>query len=61
MDPRLSFAPMFLQILFWILFILWSVSCFAPVPAPYDRGFKVVLIILVGILGYVAFGNPVHR
>ncbi len=52
---------MFLQILFWILFILWSVSCFAPVPAPYDRGFKVVLIILVGILGYVAFGNPVHR
>lgn len=55
---------MFLQILFWLLFIFWALGVLIPVPAGGDqwkRWCNVVLIILVGILAYVAFGNPIHR
>lgn len=47
---------MFLLILFFLLFLLWAANGFwAFLPAPLAH---LILVILIGILGYMAFGNP---
>ena len=55
---------MTLAIFFWVIFILWVVLGavrYAGAPAPYLLwGGDILLVILVGILGYHAFGSMVH-
>lgn len=54
---------MVLQILFWILLILTSIGAFVPdSAAPWlGRGRWVIALILIAILGFCVFGNPVHK
>lgn len=48
----------FLAILFWILFILSILGCFAEQPWVV-RPSRLVLLILIGILGFKVLGNPI--
>ena len=52
---------MVLVILFWILWILWVIGFFVPLSPPYQRGHDVVAALLIGILGYKAFGSPLDK
>lgn len=48
---------MTLQILFWVVFILACFGCLATSPerAWLERPSRIVLLVLIGILGYVLF------
>lgn len=55
----------FLAILFWLLFILACLGFFGaggtlpPGQSPwFDRGWRLVILILIGILGFKGLGNP---
>jgi|GEM_PF-4419028 hypothetical protein len=54
---------MILQILFWLLLLLLVIGAFVPDSTSplLGRGRWVVVLILIAILGYVVFGNPIHR
>jgi hypothetical protein len=48
---------MVLEICFVVFFILGVIGSVAPMPAPYNRGWSVLLWICVGILGWCIFNN----
>lgn len=50
---------MVLQILFWILLILAAIGAITPdATSPHlNRGRWIIALILIGILGFVAFGG----
>lgn len=50
---------MFLQILFWVLFILCAIGAFVPdTQSPFiGRGRWAVALVLIGILGYRVLGE----
>lgn len=48
---------MILIILFWILWLLSIIGFFIPA---YSRASSVVMLVLIGILGYKVFGNPIQ-
>lgn len=52
---------MFLYILFWILFALAVIGQFTPLPAGIAKVNSALLLILIGILGYWARGNPLTK
>lgn len=54
---------MVMQVIFWILLLLAAIGAIVPDTAsPYlGRGRWVVCLILIAILGFVEFGNPVHK
>jgi uncharacterized membrane protein YkvI len=56
--------PIVLVVLFWILLILTAIGALYPFPdqarAGTTRATWIVVLILIGILGYVALGNPAH-
>ena len=50
-----------LVIIFWIFWILCLIGVLAPVSGPYwTRGSWVLALLLIGILGFKLFGNPIH-
>lgn len=54
---------MFLTILFWILFILCAIGAFVP-DANFPGGSRsrwVIMLILIGVLGYAVFGNVLNK
>lgn len=54
---------MVLQVLFWLLLLLCVIGAFLQDSlSPFlVRGRWVMVLILIAILGYVVFGNPIHR
>ena len=52
---------MVLMILFWILWLVWVVGYFAPLTGNVQRAHDVISAILVGVLGYKLFGNPLDK
>ena len=51
---------MILIILFWILWFLWVIGLFVTLSPPFQRGHGLIAAILIGILGFKVFGNPIH-
>lgn len=50
---------MFLLILFFLIFLLWAANGFwSFLPAPLAH---LLLVVLIGILGYEAYGNPTSK
>lgn len=48
---------MFLLILFFLIFLLWTANGFwSFLPAPLAH---LLLVVIIGIPGYKAFGNPI--
>ena len=57
---------MVLTIIFWVLLVVLmlfgGVGIADPSPRPWvGKASGVVLLVLLAILGYFVFGNPVHR
>lgn len=52
---------MVLMILFWILWLVWIVGYFAPLTGNVQRAHDVISAILIAILGYKLFGNPLDK
>lgn len=54
---------MVLMVLFWILWLLWIIGFFVPFTpgSPYVRAHNVIAAILIGILGYKVFDNPLDK
>lgn len=49
---------MILVILFWILWLLWAIGCFFPLDGNIRTAHGALAMLLIGILGFKAFGNP---
>lgn len=50
-------APIMVKIIFWILLLLWGIGAFGFRENPnWVRGNSLVILILLGILGYYTFG-----
>lgn len=49
---------MVLIVLFWILLILAIIGELAPLPAPWGRVPRVIILLLIALLGWHVFGNP---
>lgn len=54
---------MVLQVIFWILLLLAFIAALVPdAVSPYvGRGRWIIALILLAILGYFAFGGPLHK
>jgi len=54
---------MVLQVLFWLVLLLCAIGAFVndSVSPLLVRGRWVMVLILIAILGYVVFGNPIHK
>jgi peptidoglycan/LPS O-acetylase OafA/YrhL len=57
---------MVLEILFWLLLVLCAIGEFVPESASplvgrLRRTTGFAALVLIGILGYFLFGNPIHR
>jgi hypothetical protein len=52
---------MILTVLFWILWLLAVIGCFVPDGPNVVKGRWAVLLILLGILGFTALGNPLTK